>query len=99
MDYLPPCNANQCNADQRNEINNVDDHMLDSMAAEYEKGSWHGEVGPSKAGRHHISDEDLTRISVRLPQSLLRTIDLKAKSKKEKRSQFLRDTLSHALQD
>ena len=86
----------------RKEINNysnVDDHMLDSMAAEYEKGSWHGEVGPIKAGHPHISDEDLTRISVRLPQSLLRTIDPKANSKKENRSQFLRDTLIRALHD
>ena len=86
----------------RKEVNNyfnVDDQMLDSMAAEYEKGSWHGGVGPIKAGRPHISDEDLTTISVRLPQSLLRTIDLKAKSKKENRSQFLRDTLIRALHD
>lgn len=86
----------------RKEVNNyfnVDDQMLDSMAAEYEKGSWHGGVGAIKAGRPHISDEDLTTISVRLPQSLLRTIDLKAKSKKENRSQFLRDTLIRALHD
>ncbi|BDR52276.1 hypothetical protein KIM372_01830 [Bombiscardovia nodaiensis] len=76
----------------------VDDQMLDSMAAEYETGTWKGTVGPIRAGRPHISDEDLTTISVRLPQSLLQTIDNKARLKKENRSQFLRDTLSRALQ-
>ncbi len=42
----------------------TDDQMLDNIAAEYEKERWYGGVGPTKARHHHISDEDLTTISV-----------------------------------
>ena len=50
--------------------------MLDGVAAEYEKESLHGRIGPIKARRPHISDKVLTTISVRLSQSLLRTIQV-----------------------
>ncbi|KJY64440.1 hypothetical protein [Bifidobacterium polysaccharolyticum] len=76
---------------------NIDDQMLDNIAAEYEKESWYGGVGPTKARHHHISNKDLTTISVQLSQLLLQITDHKAKSKKENRSLFLRDPLSHAL--
>ena len=56
----------------RKEINNyfeVDDEMLDSMAAEYEQGTWHGKIGPIMAGHPHISDVGQQQ-SKGFPQSL-----------------------------
>ena len=71
--------------------------MLDKMAAEYENGTWEGNLTKVTMGRPRISDEELTTVAFRLPKSRLSNIERISKSRGETRSQFLRDAVNKAL--
>ena len=85
---------------RREEINSlfgVTDRQLDSMAEEYEQGTWKGHVGVIRSGRPRVFDEELETISFRIPKSRVKEIDRNARERGESRSQFLRRTIDQAL--
>ncbi|MFT9007954.1 MAG: hypothetical protein ABF489_00435 [Bifidobacterium sp.] len=85
---------------RREEINKlfgVTDRQLDTMAEEYENGTWKGHVGTIRPGRPRVFDEELETISFRIPKSRVQEIDRSAKEHGESRSQFLRRTIDQAL--
>jgi hypothetical protein len=75
----------------------VTDRQLDSMAEEYENGTWKGRVGTVRPGRPRVFDEELETISFRIPKSRVQEIDRSARERGESRSQFLRRTIDQAL--
>lgn len=72
------------------------DELLDSMAAEYEGGTWggHGEVS---RGRPRIYDEDMETVSFRIPKSRIAAIEAVAKKNGESKSDFFRNAVDQAL--
>ncbi|ROT86225.1 ribbon-helix-helix protein, CopG family [Bifidobacterium mongoliense] len=85
---------------RREEVNSlfgVTDRQLDSMAEEYEQGTWKGRVGAIRPGRPRVFDEELETISFRIPKSRVKEIDRNARERGESRSQFLRRTIDQAL--
>ena len=72
------------------------DDMLDSMAREYEEGTWsgHGEISP---GRPRLYDEDMETVSFRLPRSRIEAIEALAKRTGESKSAFFREAIDQAL--
>ena len=74
----------------------VTDELLDSMAAEYEDGTWagHGEV---TRGRPRIYDEDMETVSFRIPKSRIPAIEAVARKRGESKSDFFRNAIDQAL--
>ena len=72
------------------------DKVLDDMAQEYEKGTWHGSV---TMGRPKLYNEELETISFRLPKSRIAAIDEAAKRRGESKSAFLRAAVEQHLRD
>lgn len=72
------------------------DSDLDSMAAEYEAGSWSG-IGEVTMGRPKLYDEDLETVSFRLPRSRIAAVEAVAKSRGESKSEFFRRAVEDAL--
>ncbi len=72
------------------------DELLDSMAAEYEDGTWggHGEVS---RGRPRIYDEDMETVSFRIPKSRIAAIEAVVRKRGESKSDFFRDAIDQAL--
>ena len=72
------------------------DDMLDSMAREYEEGTWsgHGEVTP---GRPRLFDEDMETVSFRLPKSRIAAVEALTKRTGESKSEFFREAIDRAL--
>ncbi|MFT8874115.1 ribbon-helix-helix protein, CopG family [Bifidobacterium aquikefiri] len=85
------------NREEINRMFGVTDQQLDSMAEEYENGTWKGHVGLVKPGRPRVFDEELETVSFRIPKSRVEEIDRSAKARGESRSQFLRRTIDQAL--
>ena len=72
------------------------DEMIDSMAREYEEGTWagHGEVSP---GRPCLYDEDMETVSFRLPRSRIEAIETLTRRTGESKSTFFREAIDQAL--
>lgn len=85
------------NREEINRLFDVTDRQLDTMAEEYENGTWKGHVGAIRPGRPRVFDEELETISFRIPKSRVQEIDRRAKACGESRSQFLRRTIDQAL--
>ena len=72
------------------------DAVLDNLAEEYEKGTWHGH-GAIHAGRPRLYDEELTTVSFRIPKSRIAAIERIAKERGESKSEFFREAVDRAL--
>lgn len=72
------------------------DEMLDKMAEEYEKGTWHGH-GEVVMGRPKLYDEDMETVSFRLPRSRIRAVEAAAKQRGESKSDFFRKAIDREL--
>jgi len=85
------------NRDQINAAFEVTDEQLDSLAADYESGTWKGRLGPVVQGRPRLYEEEMRTISFRIPASRLRAIDAYAERSGKSRSEFLRQAIDDAL--
>lgn len=76
------------------------DEDFERMAEEAERGEYPGAPGVwvvRPQGRPHLSDEELVTIAFKVPRSQRDALDRKAASRKETRSQFMREALDRAL--
>lgn len=76
------------------------DEDFERMAEEAERGEYPGTPGVwvvRPQGRPHLSDEELVTIAFKVPRSQRDALDRKAASRKETRSQFMREALDRAL--
>ena len=85
------------NRDQIDAAFEVTDEQLDSLAADYESGTWKGRLGPVVQGRPRLYEEEMRTISFRIPASRLRAIDAYAERSGKSRSEFLRQAIDDAL--
>ena len=85
------------NRDQINAAFEITDEQLDSLAADYESGTWKGRLGPVVQGRPRLYEEEMRTISFRIPASRLRAIDAYAERSGKSRSEFLRQAIDDAL--
>lgn len=78
----------------------LDDKDFERLAAEAERGDYPGTPGAwvvRPQGRPSLTDEELVTIAFKVPRSQRDALDKRAASRKETRSQFLRDALDRAL--
>ena len=76
------------------------DEDFERMAEEAERGEYPGTPGTwvvRPQGRPPLSDEELVTIAFKVPRSQRDALDRKAASRKETRSQFMRNALDRAL--
>ena len=72
------------------------DAVLDALAEEYEKGTWHGHDA-IHVGRPRLYDEELATVSFRIPKSRVDAIERIAKEHGESKSEFFRRAIDLAL--
>ncbi len=75
----------------------IDEKEFDKMAREYEEGSFKGKFGKATMGRPRIDEEVGVAVGFRLPYSKILTLDERAASKGETRSEFLRRLVEKEL--
>lgn len=76
------------------------DEDFERMAEEAERGEYPGTAGAwvvRPQGRPALADEELVTVAFKVPRSQRDALDRKAASRKETRSQFMRDALERAL--
>lgn len=76
------------------------DEDFERMAEEAERGEYPGTPGEwvvRPQGRPPLADEELVTIAFKVTRSQRDALDRKAASRKETRSQFIRDALDRAL--
>jgi hypothetical protein len=73
----------------------VTDDLLDQLAEPWERGRVPGVAAGFVAapGRPRLSEEDTQIVALRLPVSIVRALDVKAKEQGETRSQLMRDAV------
>lgn len=74
------------------------DELLDSMAKEYEDGTWSGHVGEVHAGRPRFGAERLVPVTIKIAPSVLSAIDQFAANSDETRSEAMRQIIDRVLQ-
>ena len=73
------------------------DELLDSMAKEYENGTWSGHDGEIHSGRPRFGVEKLIHITLKNAPSTLAAIDQMAADSDETRSETLRQVIDRGL--
>ena len=76
------------------------DEDFERMSDEAARGEYPGTPGTwvvRPQGRPALADEELVTIAFKVPRSQRDALDRKAASRKETRSQFMRDVLTQAL--
>ncbi len=73
------------------------DELLDSMAKEYENGTWSGHDGEIHSGRPRFGVEKLIPITLKIAPSTLAAIDQMAADSDETRSETLRQVIDRGL--
>ncbi|MDI9590072.1 MAG: ribbon-helix-helix protein, CopG family [Acidobacteriota bacterium] len=73
------------------------DELLDSMAKEYEDGTWPGHVGEVHAGRPRFGAERLVPVTIKIAPSVLAAIDQFAANGDETRSEAMRQIIDRGL--
>ena len=73
------------------------DELLDSMAKEYENGTWSGHDGEIHSGRPRFGVEKLIPITLKISPSTLAAIDQMAADSDETRSETLRQVIDRGL--
>ena len=73
------------------------DELLDSMAKEYENGTWSGHDGEIHSGRPRFGVEKLIPIPLKIAPSTLAAIDQMAADSDETRSETLRQVIDRGL--
>lgn len=69
------------------------DEEIERRAAEYESGNWSGSLEAIHPGRPAVSSEPLVTVAVRLPASMVASID----SRSSNRSDYIRRAIAATL--
>ena len=72
----------------------VTEEQLDAWEKDASLGIFHGEPRKIVMGRPHITNEPLRAITITLPESMVKSIDMRSNN----RSEFIRNALASSLQ-
>ncbi|RRG05614.1 MAG: ribbon-helix-helix protein, CopG family [Lactobacillus sp.] len=71
--------------------------LLDSLAKEYEDGTWSGHEGEVHSGRPSFGEERLVPVTFKIAPSILAEIDQMAADSDETRSEAMRQVIDRGL--